>query len=78
MYDFRGSWEHLITVEQFQTAEAGGHYPRCADGAGACPPEDCGGAPGYSALKVTSPTRRTRNATPCWSGPDSGPPRNSP
>ncbi|MGP4043526.1 plasmid pRiA4b ORF-3 family protein [Streptomyces sp. 2A115] len=51
-YDFGDSWEHLITVEQFQTASAGLHYPHCVDGAGACPPEDCGGAPGYSDLKV--------------------------
>jgi hypothetical protein len=51
-YDFGDSWEHLITVEQFQTASAGLHYPHCVDGSGACPPEDCGGAPGYSDLKV--------------------------
>jgi hypothetical protein len=51
-YDFGDSWEHLITVEQFHTAAAGLHCPHCVDGAGACPPEDCGGAPGYSDLKV--------------------------
>ncbi|MEU3097038.1 plasmid pRiA4b ORF-3 family protein [Streptomyces sp. NPDC006967] len=51
-YDFGDSWEHLITVERFETASAGLHYPHCMDGAGACPPEDCGGAPGYSDLKV--------------------------
>jgi hypothetical protein len=51
-YDFGDSWEHLITVEQFHTASAGLHYPCCVNGAGACPPEDCGGAPGYSDLKV--------------------------
>ncbi|WP_405696944.1 plasmid pRiA4b ORF-3 family protein [Streptomyces coelicoflavus] len=70
MYDFRDSWEHLITVEQFQTAEAGGHYPRCADGAGACPPEDCGGTPGYSALKVTlaNPAHEEHHAMLEWLG----------
>jgi Plasmid pRiA4b ORF-3-like protein len=51
-YDFRDSSEHLITMEQFHTAAAGLHYPHCVDDTGACPPEDCGGAPGYSDLKV--------------------------
>ncbi|GFH38818.1 plasmid pRiA4b ORF-3 family protein [Streptomyces pacificus] len=70
MYDFGDSWEHLITVERFQTAEAGGHYPRCVDGAGACPPEDCGGAPGYSALKgvLADPAHEEHHAMLEWLG----------
>ncbi|MER6530782.1 plasmid pRiA4b ORF-3 family protein [Streptomyces sp. NPDC001508] len=34
-YGFGDSWEHLITVEEFQTAAAGIRYPHCVDGAGA-------------------------------------------
>ena len=69
-YDFGDSWEHLITVEQVQTASAGLHYPHCTDGAGACPPEDCGGAPGYSDLKVAlaDPAHEEHHAMLEWLG----------
>ncbi|MFF7641522.1 plasmid pRiA4b ORF-3 family protein [Streptomyces canus] len=69
-YDFGDSWEHLITVEQFRTAAAGLHYPYCVDGAGACPPEDCGGAPGYSDLKVilADPAHGEHHAMLEWLG----------
>ncbi|WP_431950567.1 plasmid pRiA4b ORF-3 family protein [Actinacidiphila sp. bgisy167] len=69
-YDFGDSWEHLITVEQVQTASAGLHYPYCVDGAGACPPEDCGGAPGYSDLKVilADPAHKEHHAMLVWLG----------
>ncbi|WP_328956034.1 plasmid pRiA4b ORF-3 family protein [Kitasatospora purpeofusca] len=52
-YDFGDSWEHRITVERRMTAEAGHSYPACVDGAGACPPEDCGGPGGYADVKRT-------------------------
>jgi hypothetical protein len=69
-YDFGDSWEHLITVEQFHTAAAGLHYPHCVDGGGACPPEDCGGAPGYSDLKVilADPEHEEHHAMLAWLG----------
>ncbi|WP_234356747.1 plasmid pRiA4b ORF-3 family protein [Streptomyces sp. NBRC 110028] len=69
-YDFGDSWDHLITVEQLQTASAGLHYPRCVDGAGACPPEDCGGAPGYSDLKMilADPAHEEHNTVLTWLG----------
>lgn len=69
-YDFGDSWEHLITVEQLQTAASGLHYPHCVDGAGNCPPEDCGGAPGYSGLKVilADPAHEEHQAMLEWLG----------
>ncbi|MGH3837148.1 MAG: plasmid pRiA4b ORF-3 family protein [Pseudonocardiaceae bacterium] len=50
-YDFGDDWEHEIVVEALGTAEPGESYPRCIGGGGACPPENCGGPPGYERLR---------------------------
>jgi hypothetical protein len=34
--------------DEVTPAERGVKYPRCVDGARACPPEDVGGPPGYA------------------------------
>ena len=50
-YDFGASWEHLIEVEEELPVETvTGPLPRCVAGERACPPEDCGGPPGYADL----------------------------
>lgn len=46
-YDFDDSWIHEIEVEGIRPVQEGAAYPRCLDGARACPPEDCGGWAGY-------------------------------
>lgn len=46
-YDFGDWWEHHIVVDDVINAEPDERYPTCTDGAGACPPEDVGGAYGY-------------------------------
>ncbi|HVU88054.1 MAG TPA: plasmid pRiA4b ORF-3 family protein [Pirellulales bacterium] len=46
-YDFGDGWRHEIIYEGVQPAEPGAKYPRCTEGARACPPEDCGGPWGY-------------------------------
>jgi hypothetical protein len=47
-YDFGDSWEHLAVVEKILGPEERVRaLPVCLDGARACPPEDCGGVPGY-------------------------------
>ena len=47
-YDFGDYWRHLVTLESIAPAGPGAKYPRCVDGARRCPPEDCGGVPGYA------------------------------
>lgn len=49
-YDFGDGWEHLVEVEHVGPADPHVFTPRCLEAAGACPPEDCGGAPGYLRL----------------------------
>ena len=46
-YDFGDGWRHGILLEGILLREKGQKYPRCIDGACACPPEDCGGIHGY-------------------------------
>ena len=47
-YDFGDCWEHKITVEKILPAERvqDSELFTCLDGAGACPPDDCGGSDG--------------------------------
>ena len=44
-YDFGDDWEHDIVVESVESN--GDETVRCTGGARACPPDDCGGPPGY-------------------------------
>ena len=47
VYDFGDYWDHRITVEKTHPADPLMALPLCIAGAGATPPEDCGGVPGY-------------------------------
>ena len=49
-YDFGDGWLHEILVEKTLPLDPNGGYPICLGGARACPPEDCGGVPGYLQL----------------------------
>ncbi|GAA5160040.1 hypothetical protein GCM10023321_42030 [Pseudonocardia eucalypti] len=64
-YDLGDSWEHDVEV-----VGAGGAGPGCVDGAGGCPPEDCGGADGYAELRsvLADPGHERHAAMREWAG----------
>jgi hypothetical protein len=43
VFDFGDWWRHTIRVEKIEPASPDTAYPRCVDGTGANPLEDCGG-----------------------------------
>jgi len=49
-YDFGDSWDHDLVLERVLPHEARARYPLIVAGKRACPPEDCGGIPGYYRL----------------------------
>ncbi len=49
-YDFGDGWSHEVRLVAIELRERGTKYPRCIGGERACPPEDCGGIPGYHRL----------------------------
>ncbi len=70
-YDFGDGWEHDVHLERILSPEAGVVYPRCLDGARACPPEDCGGPGGYERLLkiLDDPEDPEHESMKTWVGP---------
>lgn len=46
-YDFGDNWEHSLIVSDVRSGEPDIAYPRFIAGERDCPPEDCGGIPGF-------------------------------
>lgn len=46
-YDMGDDWAHKLVVSNVRPADERISYPRYVGGQGACPPEDCGGLPGF-------------------------------
>lgn len=46
-YDYGDGWEHDVVLEGIISKDPDRPYPLCLAGELACPPEDCGGIPGY-------------------------------
>jgi hypothetical protein len=69
-YDFGDSWEHQLTLIRPRAAEPGLAYPRYLAGAGAAPPEDCGGIPGFYAQleALADPSHPDHDETKEWFG----------
>jgi hypothetical protein len=49
-YDLGDFWQHDLRLEHVLPPDPRKTYPMCIGGAGDCPPEDCGGPPGYERL----------------------------
>lgn len=49
-YDFGDGWAHKIVLEKILENAEDRDTAVCIAGARSCPPEDCGGAPGYAQL----------------------------
>ena len=47
LYDMGDYWDHEMRIEKFLPHNPKKSYPVCTGDSGACPPEDCGGPPGY-------------------------------
>lgn len=71
-YDFGDNWDHTILFERELPVEANARYPQCISGAGACPPEDCGGTGGYDDLQkiMKNPKHPEHNEILEWLGLD--------
>jgi hypothetical protein len=70
-YDFGDSWLHQIVVEKIMPAAPGaGLIAQCLDGARACPPDDCGGPPGYDDLVriLGNPKHKEHKSMKEWLG----------
>ncbi len=67
-YDFGDGWEHDVQVESIAQAEERKRYPICVDGERACPPEDCGGVPGYERVlaALSDPAHPEHDDTVEW------------
>jgi len=64
VYDFGDCWRHEIEVEAILPPDPHGYYPNCIAGARACPPEDCGGVPGY--LRLVRPLAVVGSSQPSF------------
>jgi hypothetical protein len=73
VYDFGDYWDHRITIEKTHSADPLMTLPFCIGGAGATPPEDCGGIPGYDDfVQAMSDPNHTEHAHLAeWVGLDS-------
>lgn len=50
-YNLNIPWRHEVRLEERLEPTPKRAYPFCADGSGACPPEDCNGPAGYLARR---------------------------
>jgi hypothetical protein len=78
-YDFGDDWLHTVTLEEVRDGGTGNAFV-VLDGAGACPPEDCGGPFGYVGLvqALSQPDHPDHDDAVDWLGADYDPARYTP
>lgn len=76
-YDFGDGWEHAVAIEKVLPLDPDRQYPSLITGKRACPPEDCGGVPGYYRLLdvLADPTDEEHAELKEWAGDDFDPER---
>ena len=69
VYDMGDDWRHRIIVEELKAADSV-LYPRFLGGERRCPPEDCGGIPGYYEFlnDIANTQNEKREAALDWYG----------
>jgi hypothetical protein len=75
LYDFGDGWEHDIVLEKCLPGDLHFTCSVCTGGEQACPPEDCGGIPGYYDLveAINNPDDESLNEMREWVGDDFDP-----
>lgn len=70
VYDFGDSWAHKVLVEKVLPPDATAMHAVCIAGKNACPPEDCGGIPGYYELLeiMKDPSHEEHERMVEWAG----------
>jgi len=70
VYDMGDNWQHRIIVDKLKAAEPGALYPQFLGGERRCPPEDCGGMPGYYEFlnNIASKQDKKRKTVLDWYG----------
>lgn len=78
LYDFGDGWTHDVVLQDELKLTTRMKPHLCVDGARACPPDDCGGAPGYEdILKALAAPKKSAEQKELleWVGPDYDPER---
>jgi hypothetical protein len=70
VYDMGDNWEHAVIIERVTAPLPNVTYPQFLGGERRCPPEDCGGVPGYYEFleNIGSEDRAERKSALDWYG----------
>ena len=68
VYDMGDFWEHSVIIERSAAPLPSTTYPQFLGGERRCPPEDCGGVPGYYEFLKNIARKKTRKGALDWYG----------